>query len=70
MDGTNDKTLEVQKYISSRPLSEKELKKIYNDYIPMFSGDNSALMIDEYIWKMNHGFSERDYMYKAKSDKY
>lgn len=49
------------KYISGKPLKECELKKLFNDYIPMTPSDNRTLMAEEYNWKIKHGFSQRDY---------
>lgn len=48
-------------YISGRPLSEYELMKLFNDYIPMSPADNNILISEEYEWKKEHGFAERDY---------
>ena len=49
------------KYISDKPLKEYELKKLFDDYIPMTPSDNRILMAEEYNWKIEHGFSQRDY---------
>lgn len=42
--------------ITSKPLTEYELRKIfYADYIPMATSDSAALMREEFEWAKNHG---------------
>lgn len=50
----NEMKEQEKKYINQKSLSEYELKKLFNDYIPMSPYDKRQLNIEEWLWQKEY----------------